>query len=81
LVTPHQFRHSKAMHMTQADVNPIYIRDILGHADLQTTAIYSKSVLSTKRRALKKANINATPVIEDWTNSSNHMDYLKSLPK
>lgn len=67
--------------MTQADVNPIYIRDILGHADLQTTAIYSKSDLSTKRRALEKANINATPIVEDWTNNSNLMDYLKSLSK
>lgn len=80
-ITPHQFRHSKAMHMTQADVNPIYIRDILGHVDLQTTAIYSKSDLSTKRRALEKANINAAPAVEDWTSNSNLMDYLKSLSK
>ncbi len=80
-VTPHQFRHSKAMHMTQADVNPIYIRDILGHVDLQTTAIYSKSDLTTKQRAMEQANINATPDVADWTNNSSLMEYLKSLSK
>ena len=51
------------------------------NVDLQTTAIYSKSDITTKRRALEKANINATPVIEDWTSNSNLMDYLKSLSK
>lgn len=31
-ISPHVLRHSKAMHMLQAGVNLIYIRDFLGHA-------------------------------------------------
>jgi len=31
-VSPHVFRHTKAMHLLQANVNLVYIRDFLGHA-------------------------------------------------
>ena len=34
------FRHSKAMHMLEAGINIIYIRDFLGHEDISTTEIY-----------------------------------------
>lgn len=34
-VRPHMLRHSKAMHLLQAGVNLIYIRDFLGHVDLK----------------------------------------------
>jgi len=40
-VTPHMFRHSKAMHLLQAGVSLIYIRDFLGHEDIKTTEIGS----------------------------------------
>jgi Mn-dependent DtxR family transcriptional regulator len=37
-VSPHMFRHSKAMHLLQAGVNLIYIRDFIGHVDnIKTT--------------------------------------------
>jgi integrase/recombinase XerD len=39
-VMPHMFRHSKAMHLLQAGVSLIYIRDFLGHEDIKTTEIY-----------------------------------------
>jgi integrase/recombinase XerD len=39
-ITPHIFRHSKAMHLLQSGVNLIYIRDFLGHCDCSTTEIY-----------------------------------------
>lgn len=31
---------SKAVHLLQAGVNLIYIRDFLGHSDIKTTEIY-----------------------------------------
>lgn len=34
-------RLSKAMHLLDADVNPIYIRDFLGHESVTTTEIYA----------------------------------------
>ena len=36
-ITPHVFRHTKAMYLLNADVNMFYIRDILNHIDISTT--------------------------------------------
>ena len=80
-VTAHVFRHSKAMALTQADVNPIYIRDILGHADLKTTGIYSKSNLEMKRKALEKVEEKTIPDAADWTADKGLMEFLKSVGK
>ena len=43
-ITPHVFRHSKAMHMLHAGINLFYIRDILGHVDVSTTEIYAREI-------------------------------------
>ena len=42
-ISCHSLRHSKAMHLLQAGVNLVYIRDILGHVYVQTTEIYAKA--------------------------------------
>ena len=39
VISCHSLRHSKAMHLLQAGVNLVYIRDILGHVSIQTTDI------------------------------------------
>ncbi len=80
-ITAHVFRHSKAMALTQADVNPIYIRDILGHADLKTTSVYSKSNIEMKRKALEKVEVKSIPDVPDWTADNGLMDFLKNLGK
>lgn len=54
-VTPHIFRHSKAMHLLQAGVNLIYIRDFLGHENIKTTEIYAKCDTELKRQAIENA--------------------------
>jgi len=61
VVTPHVFRHSKAMHLLQSGVDLIYIRDILGHADVKTTEIYARIDSDAKRKALESAYSTATP--------------------
>ncbi len=38
-ISCHSLRHSRAMHLLQAGVNLVYIRDILGHENIQTTEI------------------------------------------
>lgn len=62
-ITPHTLRHTKAMHMLQAGNNIVYIRDILGHSDLNTTERYARADTALKREALSKAEI-AMPVPE-----------------
>ena len=46
-VTPHVIRRTRAMHLLQAGVNLIYIRDLLGHADASTTEIYARTAEAT----------------------------------
>lgn len=51
----HCIRHSLAIHLLQAGVNLIYIRDILGHASIKTTEIYARVLSKQKFEALEKA--------------------------
>lgn len=54
-ISCHVLRHSKAMHLLQAGVNLVYIRDILGHVSVQTTEIYARADSRAKREAIEKA--------------------------
>lgn len=62
-VKAHMLRHSKAMHLLQAGVNLIYIRDFMGHVDLKTTEIYARTDTETKRKAIE----NIYPDLVDST--------------
>ena len=53
-VTPHVFRHSRAMHLLESGVNIVYISDLLGHASITTTEVYAKANPETKRREIEK---------------------------
>jgi len=55
VVSPHVLRHSKAMHLLQAGVNLVYIRDFLGHTSVTTTEIYARADSKSKQEALEKA--------------------------
>jgi site-specific recombinase XerD len=58
-ITNHSFRHSKAMHLLEAGVNLIYIRDFLGHSSVTTTEIYAKTNPDIKRKILTENNLVA----------------------
>jgi site-specific recombinase XerD len=82
--TPHTMRHSKAMHLTEADINPIFIRDFLGHVDLKVTQIYSKTSVEMKRKAIEKLNMKDSPLpindnVKDWSADKDLMRWLTSL--
>ncbi len=79
-ITPHTFRHSKAMHLVHAGVNLIYIRDFLGHVDLRTTEIYAKIDIETKRKSIENACSFLNDInVPDWTNDDNLLGWLKNL--
>ena len=50
--SPHSFRHSKAVHMLEAGVPLIYIRNFLGHESVQTTEIYYDKQVFMERKKL-----------------------------
>ena len=55
---PHALRHSKAVHLVEADVNIIYIRDFMGHSSVKTTEIYAKISSKSRQKAVEKAAAN-----------------------
>ena len=82
-VSPHVLRHSKAMHLLQSGVNLIYIRDLLGHADVSTTEVYARADERFKREALMLAYPSPSPEPEEtaWNKNDDLMDWLKNLGK
>lgn len=79
-VNVHMFRHSKAMHLLQAGVNLIYIRDFLGHVDLKTTEIYARTDTETKRKAIENAYPDLIDSnLPDWNNDQDLLSWLSEL--
>ncbi|KKM00547.1 hypothetical protein LCGC14_1803310 [marine sediment metagenome] len=79
-LSPHVLRHSKAMHLLQAGVNLIYIRDFLGHVDLKTTELYARTDTETKRKALENAYPDiVTGQLPDWSKDKELLTWLSEL--
>jgi len=79
-ISPHTFRHTKAMHLLQSGSHIVVIKHILGHTDISTTQRYVKADLQMKRAALEKASIS-TPSLElpPWQTNKNLLEWLRSL--
>lgn len=78
----HSLRHSKAMHMLEANINLVYIRDFLGHASTTTTEIYARASAKLKMEALRK--MNPSIVIDGkttWQKDEELLGWLKTLAK
>jgi site-specific recombinase XerD len=82
-ISPHKMRHTKAMHLTEADVNPVFIRDFLGHTDLKVTEVYSKTSIKMKKAALDKMKSGKDVIpekpVKDWTEDKSLLDWLNGL--
>jgi len=82
IISPHSLRHSKAMHLLQAGINLVYIRDFLGHRSIQTTEIYARADSKQKREALESVYIDVIPqksTERSWEKNRTLKDFLKSL--
>lgn len=78
VISPHSLRHSKAMHLLQAGVNLVYIRDILGHASVTTTEWYARVDSKQKREAIEKAFVGVVPKEAPvWENNEGLLQWLK----
>ncbi len=79
-ISCHSLRHSKAMHLLQAGVNLVYIRDILGHVSVTTTEVYARVDSRKKREVIENAYVNVAPKeIPSWLKSGNLLEWLKSF--
>ena len=79
-ITPHCLRHSKAMHLVEAGVNLIYIRDFLGHESVETTQIYAKANPEAVRKAVAKVNESEKSIaMSDWREEPDIMAMLRSI--
>jgi integrase/recombinase XerD len=61
-VTPHTLRHGCATHLLEGGANVRHVQKLLGHASLETTALYTKVV----PRELAKAVRQAHPREKTW---------------
>ncbi len=81
-IHPHLIRHTKAVHLLEAGVNLIYIRDLLGHVSITTTEIYLRAETELKRAALEKTY---PEVVDDdipvWTENTALLKWLDSICK
>ncbi len=77
----HVLRHSKAMHMLEAEINIVYIRDFLGHEDISTTMVYLRTHNRLKDEAVNKLapKVADNRDLPDWNNDKGLLEFLNSL--
>ena len=68
------------MHLLEADINLVYIRDFLGHVSTTTTEIYARASEKKKQEALSRVNPG---IIKEgkttWQKDKSLLGYLKDL--
>ena len=78
-LSPHVLRHTAAMNLLQADVDPAVIALWLGHSSMETTMkVYIKANLALKEKALKKASSPKSPY-RRYKPSGSKLSFLEGL--
>jgi len=79
-VSPHRFRHATAVSLVAAGVDVTVIRSWLGHESLDTTNVYARANVETKRRALEKVDPSVRPAKPPrWKREVALLEWLDSL--
>jgi integrase len=75
---PPYLRHT-AMHLLQANVPLVTIKDVLGHADVKSTEVYVQIDLAMKREALTRVGSPATPIPKGGRLPEDLLRWLEAL--
>jgi len=77
-LTPHMFRHARALHLYRNGMPLPIISEFLGHASLQSTQVYAYADTEMKRKAIEKArgSTNIPNEIPSWQTDD---DIIKKL--
>lgn len=82
-ISPHSFRHTTAVRLLEAGVEPNVIRAWLGHVSLETTNRYAEITMRTKQAALAACMpptpSGALPGVAGWRKDNDLMKWLQSL--
>jgi len=78
-VHPHQFRHTRAIHLYRAGVPLTLVAEILGHAQISTTQIYAYADTEMKREAILKAAEKSSLSIDDTPCWKGNEDMIRKL--
>ena len=79
IISPHTFRHTRAVHLLDKGVNIVYIQELLGHASINTTMEYAKVIEKAKFEAIKKVNPQIDNQLSDWNDNADLLSQLLSL--
>ena len=78
-ITPHTFRHTRAVHLLDKGVNIVYIQELFGHASIITAMEYAKVIQKSKFEAIEKANPKITSELPDWNDTPDLLSQLLEL--
>lgn len=78
-ISPHTFRHTRAVHLLDKGVNPVYIQELLGHSSINTTMEYAKVIEKSKFDAIEKANPKINDDLPDWNDDIDLLNQLLNL--
>ena len=78
-ISPHTFRHTRAVHLLDKGVNPVYIQELLGHSSINTTMEYAKVIEKSKFDAIEKASPQINNDLPDWNDDIDLLSQLLNL--
>lgn len=78
---PHQFRHTRAIHLYRSGMPLALLSEFLGHSNVTTTQIYAYADIEMKRAAIEKAcNTNMiNDEVPIWNNDEHTLKRLYGL--
>ena len=77
-ISPYSLRHTTAMQLLNAGIDPMIIAIWLGHESVETTQIYIKADLKMKEAALNKTKESKSKSLRYKPNDT-LMEFLKGL--